>query len=353
MIRLMACVLFLAGPVAGQDASEMLNAAKAQLALAQTAQDRIAALTRTVQAYEAGLSQLRQEQREFARKEAALVDQLRQQNAEIAQVVGFLASVSKTPAPVHHAHPDGPLASLRAGMLAADMVPALQERAATVRASYVSAGQASAAVAEVAQSLTEGLQGAQVARAALGQAMSERRELPARFADDPVQSALLAAAAADMNEFMQQVALARASGQGQLEPNGGLPLPVAGQVRADTRNGRNGVRIFGPAAALVTAPVAATVLFQGPLLDYGQVIVLEPAADVLFVFGGLGKVFVIAGQMIDAGDVVGLLGAPETTDDGILTGNLDLETGNAVQSLYLEVTQGQTVVSPNTWFALD
>ena len=49
--------------------------------------------------------------------------------------------------------------------------------------------------------------------------------------------------------------------------------------------------------ALVSAPAAATVRFQGPLLDYGQVVILEPAPDVLFVLAGLGQVLVTTAFM--------------------------------------------------------
>ena len=146
MMRIAGILICLAGPLAAQDASAMLDAAKTQLAAAQTGQDQIAALTQTVQAYEAGLAAVRQEQRQLAQEKAALDAQLQDQRAEIGQLIGVLATIGQTPAPVRNSHPDGPVASLRAGMLAADLVPALQARALDAQALSVAANEANAAV---------------------------------------------------------------------------------------------------------------------------------------------------------------------------------------------------------------
>ena len=140
---------------------------------------------------------------------------------------------------------------------------------------------------------------------------------------------------------------------------GALTLPVQGQLlRAfDTPDAagirRPGVIVAARPRALVTAPAAATILFRGPLLDYGNVVILEPAADVLFVIAGLAEVFGEAGQVIPEGSPIGLLGGEVPSARAILTENGANAGGVASQTLYLEVREGQSPVNPADWFVLD
>jgi septal ring factor EnvC (AmiA/AmiB activator) len=47
----------------------------------------------------------------------------------------------------------------------------------------------------------------------------------------------------------------------------------------------------------VTTPWPASVRYAGPLLDYGNVIILEPEADYLLIVAGLATLFVQAGEL--------------------------------------------------------
>jgi septal ring factor EnvC (AmiA/AmiB activator) len=116
---------------------------------------------------------------------------------------------------------------------------------------------------------------------------------------------------------------------------------------------RPGVLIAARPRALVTSPVAATVRFRGPLLDYGNVVILEPASDVLFVFAGLAEVFGEAGQIVPEGSPIGLMGGEAPDVDAILSESEAIDTDRANQTLYLEVREGQSPVDPATWFALE
>ena len=341
------------GQQTAQQAAAQLGAAQEQLSAAEGARDRIAALTQTVQAYEAGLAAMREEQREIALREAILVDELVLRREEFAQLLGVLSAISKTPQTVLRSHPQGPVNTARAGMLVADVTPGLEAEVAELNVLLAETRQVSDAQERAAQTLSAGLQGAQTARAALGQAVSERTDLPARFEDDPVQTALLVASAETLDAFAAQVAGTRPEATTALEATGNLPLPVDGIVLPDDGSGRAGIRIAAAPRALVTTPVPATILFQGALLDYGTVVILEPAADVLFVLAGFEDVFGQAGQVLPSGAPIGLLGDPQGFDDGILTENLGNARGQDAQALYLEVRQGQSPVNPGAWFALE
>ena len=356
MIRAALLCIFCAGPAVAQDAAgdaaAALSAAAAQLEAAESAEDRAAALTETLRAYEAGLSAMRLRQRSLTLQEGEIAATLIARREELARLVGVLSAIGRTPEPVRQAHPAGPLANLRAGMLVADLTPAIEAEVAELRTLLARATELRQAQDTAAAQLQAGLEGAQAARAALTRAMADRSDLPSRFADDPVQTALMVANAETLDAFATDIAAARPDSDESLAANGDLPLPVAGVVLPDDASGRPGLRIAAAPRALVTSPAAATVLFQGPLLDYGTVVILEPAVDVMFILAGLEEVFVEPGDVLPAGAPVGLLGAGDPADDGILTENLALSAGQAAAPLYLEVREGQSAVNPGDWFTL-
>ncbi|MEM8591880.1 MAG: peptidoglycan DD-metalloendopeptidase family protein [Pseudomonadota bacterium] len=98
--------------------------------------------------------------------------------------------------------------------------------------------------------------------------------------------------------------------------------------------------------ALVTAPAAGTVRFQGELLDYGNVMILEPARDVLLVLGGLAEVYVATGDVVSTGLPIGIMGG--STGDG-----LEAAATSRTETLYIEVRHEQDTADPEEWFALE
>jgi len=352
-MRIAALLLCLASPLAAQqearDAADQLQAAGALLQAADSGRDQIKALTETVQAYEAGLVAMRAGLRDITLREAAISDDLAARRTEVAQLLGALSAISQTPGSVILSHPQGAPNAARAGMIMADMTPALQGQATALRAQLDRARDLRAARETAISTLRDGLQGAQTARAALGQAISDRTTLPLRFDADPVQNALLIASAETLDDFA--AGLEAGTTETRLTASGDLRLPVAGVAQADST--RPGVMITAAPRALVTTPVPATVLFQGALLDYGTVVILEPAADVLFVLAGLDQVFVQPGEIVAAGGPIGLLGEMQGGVDGILTENQQRFANQMQQTLYLEVRDGQSAVNPGAWFALE
>ena len=90
-----------------------------------------------------------------------------------------------------------------------------------------------------------------------------------------------------------------------------------------------------------------------PLLDYGNVIILEPQAGLMFVIAGLNTVYGEAGQVIPEGSPVGLMGGEDPEIGAILSTSGD-DTGNErSETLYIEVRQGKDAVDPEIWFRTD
>jgi septal ring factor EnvC (AmiA/AmiB activator) len=80
------------------------------------------------------------------------------------------------------------------------------------------------------------------------------------------------------------------------------------------------------------------------------VIILEPDAGYLVVLAGLDQVYGEFGEILDAGDPIGLLGgASEKTDEFLIEasqggGNLSQET------LYIELRENGKPTDPAKWF---
>lgn len=372
MIRAALLALVLGSPAlaegdaaaVAQAAADQLRVAAALLAAAEGADDQIAALTATVRAYEDGLSALRDGLLRATIRQGTLDAELDARREDIARLLGVLQAMGRTPEPLLLLHPSGPLGTARSAMMLADVTPGLQAQAEALRADLEEVAALAAVQQAAADDLQRGLDGAQAARAALAQAVSARTDLPRRFTEDPVATATLVAATRTLDDFAASLGQIVDSASDIAAPDararaGSLPLPVAGTVlrragQADAAGVvRPGVVIGTRPGALVTAPVAATVRFQGPLLDYGTVLILEPAPDVLFVLAGLAQVYVRTGEVLPEGMALGVMGGELPPAQAILT---DLAAGGGdprTETLYLEVRDGQGPVDPAAWFALD
>ena len=104
---------------------------------------------------------------------------------------------------------------------------------------------------------------------------------------------------------------------------------------------------------MVTSPMAATIRYLGPLLDLGNVVVLEPRPETMFVFSGLREIYGEAGQVIPAGTPVGLMGGQLPEIGAILSLRSDGTGTDRSETLYIEVREGGTPVNPETWFKTD
>lgn len=344
-------------------AVKMLEDASLQLDEAGGARDRVRALTGTIQAFETGLAAMRTGLRQAAIREAQLSARLDARDSEVGQLLAVLQSIG-TNNPTVLLHPDGPTGTARAGLLLAELTPALNQRADQLRRDLEDVQTLRTLQTDAEERLRVSLTAVQSARTALNQAMAERTDLPKRFTEDPVSTAILIASTESLDGF--------ASGLSQIVTNenlsveapvniegqiGSLPLPVQslvlrGMNEADAAGvKRPGVLLATRPRAIVTSPTAATIRYQGPLLDFGNVIILEPRADTLFVLAGLEIVYGEIGEVIAAGTPIGLMGGAgvggELSTDGDDTGAARSET------LYIEVRQDNIPQDPASWFRTD
>jgi septal ring factor EnvC (AmiA/AmiB activator) len=303
-------------------------------------------------------------------------------------------------------HPEGALATARAGMMLADLTPALEAETARLRAGLDALRDAEALQERGLAQLQEGLASVQEARAELAAAAANRSVLPRAYAEDPVATALLMASMTTLQDFAAGLDQTVAERLGQAPDasarKGSLSLPVTGAVlrrpgeEAAGGVARPGVVIATEPRALVTVPVTSTLRFRGPLLDYGTVAILEPSPGTLIVMAGLAQVWGEAGEILPEGAPLGLMGGeappaeaaltgepppgteaaeggateagstrapvPEEADggneavpagDAMVTDVSRTGSGGRTETLYLEVREADGPVDPGTWFRLD
>lgn len=362
----------LGGPAAAQNepaaaaraASERLSNAAELLASADGARNRVKALTETIQAYEEGLEAMREGVRRAAIREETLTRDLQAREAGIARLLGVLQSMGNTPAPVLLLHPSGPVGTARSGMILSEVTPSLERQAAELRGKLEEVSVLRRLQESAADTLRRGLQGVQSARTELSQAIADRTDLPRRFTEDSVKTALLVASTETLDGFasgLSEIAVNEAPGSlpGIEARKGQLPLPVEGRIlrRAGEADAagitRPGLVLATRPNALVTTPAPATVRYRGPLLDYGNVIILEPQAGLLLVLAGLYVVYGNTGEVLPGGSPVGLMGGPANGEDGLVQAQVTQAGAERTETLYIEVRESNTPVDPATWFKTD
>lgn len=340
--------------------SAMQQAAR-QLQDATGADDRVAALSATVRGYETGLAALREGMRQLAVEEAAETGALAAERTRLSRLIGVLVALERGPAPLRLLHPSGPVGAVRAGMILADVAPALERRAAEVMRRLERLAILRSLRAVALNELRAGLESAQTARAALSQAVARRSSVPAPEAQ--ARAARLAALARDartLAEFAESLGRApRPPGAGAEEfaaLKGRLPLPVRGRIlrrpgEADAAGIRRpGLVLAVPARALVTAPATGTLRYRGPLLNYGNVILLETAPDILLVLAGLDVVYPDNAGIVDAGAPLGLMPGEAPVSAEFLVEAGKTEGASLSETLYIEIRKNGEAVDPMDWF---
>ncbi len=366
-LRTAALLLMLAAaPLRAETAAEQAAAAAAALAEAVTAldaatkaRDRVAALTQTIRAYEEGLAALREALRQAQLRETTLTLNFNAKRDRIGQLLGVLARMEADPGPLLLLHPDGPLGTARSGMILAEVTPALQAEAEQLKAELTELGQLRALQLSAGETLSAGLKAAQEARAALSQAISDRTDLPKRFTEDPEVLKNLLDSADTLESFAAGLSTTDDpdGGSSFATAKGNLPLPVFGAIlrrpgEADAAGVRRpGLTLATRPRAIVTAPWPATIRYLGPLLDYGNVIVLEPGDGYLLILAGLDSVYGEVGEVIAAGAPLGLMGGGAAEGSEFTARPEDGTGAQGTETLYLELRQGAEPVNPMEWFA--
>ncbi len=132
---------------------------------------------------------------------------------------------------------------------------------------------------------------------------------------------------------------------------GYLSAPAAGVVVMEfgANDGFGGVAqgtsILTRADARVVSPADGWVMYKGPYLSYGQIIIINPGNDHTILLAGLDKIDVDLGQFILLGEPVGTMGS-RTIGQTITT-----SAGVSRPTLYIEFRNQDQALDPAPWWA--
>jgi septal ring factor EnvC (AmiA/AmiB activator) len=121
---------------------------------------------------------------------------------------------------------------------------------------------------------------------------------------------------------------------------GSLGLPSAGRItgKFGQRRGKNdtlrGLEMETASAATVTAPYAGEVLFTGPFMNYGNMVIIRHSGDYHTLLAGLSRIDVSPGQALVDGEPIGIMGKQETE-----------------RQLYVELRKNSKPIDPLPWFS--
>ncbi len=344
---LTVCVLaFFCAPMAfaeslAQDASDSLMRAASLLEQSESASDRIGALTDTVRAYEAGLQAMRGEVRRLTLRKRDLQAQLAEEDADAAALLVLMQDATLQTQTRSVLHPGSAPESIRAGILARALVPSLLDRASRLQAVLGDLADTEQVLAAGTAELLSGLAKARDARVALAGALSARQTLPDRLATDEAAFAALIGGAETL------AALADV-----LEPDGRATGPLDAGAWARPVSAEAEVQVFENAdegwsfrtlsAALVTAPVDATIRFAGEVPGFASVAILEADGGVLVTLAGMADVFVNRDEVVGKGAPLGFMGGAQD--------KLNADSGQSRleynETLYMEIRQAGVPVDP-------
>jgi len=337
-----------------QHAIQMLDDAATSLSEVESAADRVAALTKTVRAYEAGLSTLRESLRHATLRERTILQSFEAKQDQLSRLLGALQTIQNTPKPLLLMHPSGALGTARSGMILSDVAPALRSQAEALNAQLKEVSQLRQLQERAVDSLKQGLSGAQTARSDLSKAMADRTDLPRGFTSDPEKLETLLNASKTLSEFADSLG---SLGETQISApadfrsaKGGLDLPASSHSHDHTATDA-GLTLSTPPHALVTSPWPATLRYQGPLLDHGNVVILEPEAGYLLILAGLEISFGKVGEIVTQGAPIGLMGGLPPNPNAFLITKNEGGGGPRQESLYIELRENGAPVDPSEWFA--
>ena len=364
LIWLLGCAAAFAetdATTAARAAADGLRSAIAELDKAQDGQAQVEVLTRTIKAYEEGLGALRDGLRRATIREQALKRQFDAKREQVAALLGAMTAMQRTTGPLLLLHPSGPLGTARSGMMLAEVTPAIQAEADLLRHDLEEVALLRQLQQSAADTVADGLRTVQDARTTLSQAIADRTDLPRRLAESPEELNQLILSVETLDGFadlLSDTAIAPENPVADFTgAKGTLALPVQGSLlrgfgEADAAGiERPGILIAARPAALVTTPWSATIRYLGPLLDYGNVMILEPSDGTLLVLAGLGTLYGKVGEVIPEGSPIGLMGGAEPQGAEFVAAAQQGGGEDRTETLYIELRQGAKPIDPTDWFA--
>ena len=309
-------------------------------------------------------------------------------DAEIANVLAALQRISLHPPPALVVDPGDALGSARGAMLIAAILPQLRARADTVAADLQALTDIKLAAMAEEETLKANHQVLEEEQLRIATLIAARRagitQMSAELEAEQAEAVALAERASTLRELIGALSERAAAGATaapattnpdlpQLSPEAielafadpartqpAVPFPLAhgylvppanGVTVVDfgANDGRGGVAqgqsIVTRAEAQVLAPADGWVLYKGPYLNYGQIVILNGGGGYTALLAGLDTISADIGQFVQMGEPLGTMGS--RTIGRTVTTN----AGNDQPTLYIELRENNEPFDPAGWWA--
>ena len=321
--------------------------------------------------------------------ELAVRGRLDGSNGEIANVLAALERISLNPPPALIVDPDDALGSARSAMLIAAIVPQLRAKADAVRADLKTLTDIKAAALAEEATLKATYSVLEEEQLRIATLIAARKQgIGVRTSEleaEEQQAVALADKALTLKELVESLSaqansVSNASANRGVDPDAptmsteqlvaalsnsartepGVPFGLAKGYLAMPANGvtvvdygandgfggrSQGVSVVTRAEAQVVAPADGWVLYKGPYLNYGQIIILNTGQNYTALLAGLETINVDIGQFVQLGMPLGTMGS--RTIGRTVTTN----AGTAQPTLYIELRKNNEPVDPTGWWA--
>lgn len=314
----------------------------ARTGLADPAKQDLANLSQVARALESLITEARDLERVLAQEREGAEAVFFRESQNLTEILSLLAVVENAPAPDFLLHPDGALAAARADLILASVLPGIRQSLSGIADELAAWRTLLAQDVMLRDTAGVALTTLNETRAAL--LAAERDPENKRETVDPMALDVLYAVSQSLDSFIDGLGRFKLTGQAQsfdfMGQRGQIPYPVGG---GPVKKG-DGV-VIQTDDVLAKSPFPATVRFAAEFLDYGKMVILEPNREVMIIVSGLDELSVHEGDIINAGDVIGLFAAP--TADAF-----SKELAIPVNELYLETRINASPVDSTGYFRL-
>ena len=304
---------------------------------------------------------------------------LRARRGVLAEVLAALERMGLNPPPAILVRPDDALASVRSAVLLGAVVPEMRGQVEELAGDLK---QMQTVTASITQE-QERLKTARIAQAGERERQSllldEKKKLQAQSETEieaqRKHSEELAAKAGSLKDLIgsldQQMAGVRAAADAArkaeadrlaaAKERAGETAPDANRLRAPADFVSLQGKLALPAAGLggtmmgqvietlpsatITSPSDGVVLYAGKFRSYGQLLILDAGGGYHVVMAGMGRIDVVQGQFVLAGEPVGAMG------EKLLASVAPIEVGNGAPLLYIEFRKDGKPVDPAPWWS--
>lgn len=315
--------------------------------------------------HEASVIELEDRLAELARIEKDKLSLLSKRREQFSHVLAALLRMARHPPEALIAAPISPSDTVRGAILLRAAVPAIEDRATTLRSDLSELTRARQRTVQRRQQLASVRSGLDIERQRLDGLMAQKNKLKKRTDSQTTKAEKrireLVKKSKNLQDLMARLKVEKTNKQKTASPTasqpplqnkkrvapliskarGTLPFPAVGRLvgrygqAMESGLTRKGITIETGVGAQVIVPHDGVVVFAGPFKGYGRLLIIEHGEGYHSLLAGLARIDSVIGQHVLSGEPAGIMG-------GLI---------NDPPVLYVELRRNGQPINPLPWLA--